>query len=268
MPKGKKKTEFKMELKNQTESTVDLHLLGEIVGSEWDRWTNEDMAPETFKQLLEEANGRDLNIFINSGGGSVFGGLSIYNQLKRYSGKKTVYVDGLAGSIASIIAFGGDKLIIPKNAFLMIHKPWITTWGNATELRKTANTLDRIEEGLLSVYEENLLEGVEMATIKAMVSKETWLNGEEASKYFNIEVSDSLEMVASVKGEWFNSYENAPSDILDAEEDSESILSPLVDENTQKENNEEKTANTDDEFSEEEQLNQEIENLLLEIDLI
>ena len=74
-----------------------------------------------------------MNIYINSGGGSVFAGIAIYNMLKRYQGKKTVHVDALAGSIASVIAFAdSDMPTIPSNAYLMIHKPWAGCEGNAS----------------------------------------------------------------------------------------------------------------------------------------
>lgn len=64
-----------------------------------------------------------INIHINSGGGSVFGGIAIYNMLKRNSAQKTVYIDGIAASIASVIAMAGDRIIVPANATMMIHKP-------------------------------------------------------------------------------------------------------------------------------------------------
>ncbi|WP_330594436.1 Clp protease ClpP, partial [Clostridioides difficile] len=70
-----------------------------------------------------------MNIYINSGGGSVFAGMAIYNMLKRHEGFKTVYVDGIAASIASVIALAGDRVVIPQNAYFMIHKPWIGLCG-------------------------------------------------------------------------------------------------------------------------------------------
>ena len=64
----------------------------------------------------------NINIHINSGGGSVFGGIAIYNMLRRNNAHKTVYVDGLAASIASVIMMAGDEIVMPKNATVMIHK--------------------------------------------------------------------------------------------------------------------------------------------------
>ena len=149
------------EFKNATDTSVDLYFYGDIVSDWWGAWQEEDQYPEAIKNFLAEAGGKDLNIYINSGGGSVFAGIAIYNMLKRYTGKKTVCVDALAGSIASVIAFAdSDMPTIPSNAYLMIHKPWAVCDGNATELRKMADTLDAVESGIWAIYEEHLAEGV------------------------------------------------------------------------------------------------------------
>lgn len=185
-----------LKIKNSTDTTADLYFYGDIVSSWWGAWDDTDQYPEQVKEFLDEAKGKDLNIYINSGGGSVFAGMTIYNMLKRHTGFKTVHVDGLAGSIASVIALAGDKVIIPANAYYMIHKPWIETEGNSNQLREQADMLDKIEEGILNVYAENLREGIDIETIKELVNAETWLTGTEASQYFNVEVSESVEAVA------------------------------------------------------------------------
>lgn len=98
------------EFKNATDTSVDLYFYGDIVSDWWGTWQEEDQYPEAIKNFLAEAGGKDLNIYINSGGGSVFAGIAIYNMLKRYTGKKTVCVDALAGSIASVIAFADSDM--------------------------------------------------------------------------------------------------------------------------------------------------------------
>lgn len=254
-----------LKVKNMTDTSADLYIYGDIVSSEWDRWQLEDVAPEGVKSFLDTVQGKDLNIYINSGGGSVFAGLAIYNMIKRHQGTKTVHVDGLAGSIASIIAMAGDKLVIPKNAFLMIHKPWAGMQGNANDFRKMANDLDRIEQGLLAIYEENLKDGVSMDIIKTMVTKETWLSGADAATYFNIEVGESLQAVACVS-DYFQNYTELPESIVQETEpsqpgklianitvDAEELAQKVI-EKVKAEVKEEKT--------------QEIENLLLQINLI
>lgn len=202
-----------MKIKNKTKDSADLYFYGDIVSSWWGAWDDADQYPEAIKNFLDGVKGKDLNIYINSGGGSVFAGMAIYSMLKRHQGHKTVYVDGLAASISSVIALAGDKVVVPSNAFMMIHKPWNGMYGNADDFRKMANDLDAIEDGIINVYAENLKEGVDIETIRQMVQEETWLNGIEAEKYFNIDVVESNGAVACVSN-IFKDYKNTPDVLL------------------------------------------------------
>lgn len=200
-------------VKNETLTSADLYFYGDIVSDWWGAWTDSDQYPEAIRDFLREQNGKALNIYINSGGGSVFAGIAIYNMLKRHKGYKTVYVDGMAASIASVIALAGDRVVIPSNAFLMIHKPYASCAGNSDELRKMADDLDAVETGILNVYKEHLAEGADVETVKAMVAAETWLNGEEAAKYFAIEVGEAKEYAAKITDSVM-AYGNVPKQIL------------------------------------------------------
>jgi ATP-dependent Clp protease protease subunit len=202
-----------MKIKNQTDESADLYFYGDIVSSWWGAWDDTDQYPESIKNFLDGVKGKNLNIYVNSGGGSVFAGIAIYNMLKRHQGNKTVYVDGLAASIASVIALAGDKVVIPSNAFMMIHKPWNGLMGNANDFRKMANDLDAIEEGIINVYAENLKDGVDIETIRQMVQDETWLNGLEAANYFNIEVTQENTVAACIS-EQFKNYTKVPQSFL------------------------------------------------------
>ena len=214
MPKNKKDNLEKiLEIKNSTSDSADLYFYGDIVSSSWGAWEQEDQYPLAIQNFLKGQEGKNLNIYINSGGGSVFAGMAIYNMLKRHTGFKTVRVDGVAASIASIIALAGDKIIIPANAFFMIHKPWGSVTGDANELREKADLLDAIEETALSIYKENLKNEDDLEVIKQMVQDETWLTGEEATNYFNVEISNSIEAVACVS-EYFEGYSKVPKTIL------------------------------------------------------
>ncbi len=210
--KNRKKDNLKdlLQIKNFTETSADLYFYGDIVSSWWGAWEDTDQYPDKVKNFLDEAKGKDLNIYVNSGGGNVFAGMAIYNMLKRHQGYKTVYVDGVAGSISSVIALAGDKIVIPNNAYLMVHKPWTWAQGNANDLREQADILDTIEKGILNVYEENKKEDVDMETIEELVNNSTWLTGNEASKYFNIELSSAIEAVACVSDYYQG---NIPKDI-------------------------------------------------------
>ena len=231
MQKNKNNLNNLLQIKNSTETSCDLYFYGDIVDSWWGAWDDMDQYPESIKSFLDEAKGKDINIYINSGGGSVFAGMAIYNMLKRHKGYKTVYVDGLAGSIASVIALAGDKVIIPSNAYMMIHKPWCGLHGNSTELREMADTLDKIEEGILNVYNENLAENADIEVIKVMVNAETWLTGDEASKYFNIDVSESVDAVACTS-DYFNKYSKVPENISNDLKKEIEIPKDIVQDNT------------------------------------
>ena len=201
-------------VKNSTLQTADLYFYGEIVSDWWGAWDDLDQYPEAIRDFLTEHEGKDLNIYVNSGGGSVFAGLAIYNMLLRHKGKKTVCVDGIAASIASVIALAGDEIIIPSNAFMMIHKPTLSCSGNADDLRKTAEDLDAVETGIINIYKAHLAEGANIETVKELVAAETWLNGEEAAKYFNITVSEAKTYAAQLAGDVMNQYQNTPKEII------------------------------------------------------
>ena len=202
-----------LEIKNFTDTTCDLYFYGDIVDSWSGAWDDTDQYPQAIKEFLDEAKDKNINIYVNSGGGSVFAGMAIYNMLKRHKGHKTVYVDGLAGSIASVIALAGDKIVIPKNAYFMIHKPWCACGGNANDFREMANTLDKVEQGILNVYKDNLASEIYYDEVVEMVNNETWLTGEEASKYFaNVEIVEPLQLVACTS-DLYSKYINTPKNI-------------------------------------------------------
>lgn len=201
----------KLEIKNQANNEADFYIYGDIISSEW-KWEEADTNPQDVLDFLKDLEGvSNINLHVNSGGGSVFAGMAIYNILKQNKATKTVYVDGLAGSIASVIAMAGDKIIIPSNSYLMIHHALAPVWGNANEMRKMADTLDTIDEGILEVYKTKLKNDVEIETIKQMIDEETWLTGKQASEYFNIEVSEDLEAVAYAGD--IDNYTNIPNEL-------------------------------------------------------
>lgn len=213
--------EFRNEANNQ-----ELYFYGDIVSDSWGKWCDEDKCPQDVLEILNSIDeNRALNIYINSGGGSVYAGLAIYNQLKRKKCNKVVRVDGLAASIASVIMLAGDKVIIPKTAQTMIHEPWIGIWGgfNAAEFRKMADDLDVCSETILNVYSENLREGANIEDIRTMMHEETWLTGDKAAQYFNIEVEDSVIAVACASS-YFDEYKNIPNNLRNKENKCEKEL--------------------------------------------
>ena len=186
---NKERTVGSIEIKNQTETTADLCFFGDINSEslgEWQKYYPEDKAPKDVQDFLDQLEDvSKINVHINSGGGSVFGGIAIYNILKRYDAEITVYVEGLAASIASVIAMAGDKIIIPENAQMMIHKPSSITWGNADDMRKEADILDGCQKVILNTYMQHAKEGVTAEEIDSLINAETWKNGKEWQEFFD-----------------------------------------------------------------------------------
>jgi ATP-dependent protease ClpP protease subunit len=144
-----------------------------------------------FRQELEKFKG-PVDVHINSAGGSVTEGLGIYNMLVKHTGKKTVYIDSLAASMASMIAMAGDEIHMASNALMMIHNPWGVSAGDSREHRKTADLLDKMTDALVLAYENKTsLPGLE---IRDMMNEETWLTGYEAlEKGFTTHVIDAVK---------------------------------------------------------------------------
>ncbi len=215
---GELKNVGKIEIKNQTEEKAELYFYGDIVSDSWSSWwADEDKCPQDVSDFLKELeNSQNVDIYINSGGGSVFGGIAIYSMLKRHKGKKTVHVDGLAASIASVIALAGDEVIVPKYASFMIHNPLCMLWNsyNASDLRKIASTLDSCKESILNIYMENAKEGVTKEELSALMDEEKWFTGESAAELFNIKVEDEFELVAC-SSEFLDKYKNTPKNLFE-----------------------------------------------------
>jgi ATP-dependent Clp endopeptidase proteolytic subunit ClpP len=161
--------------------------------------------------VKEIAGETDVEVHINSGGGSVSQGIAIYNSLKQHDGQVNVFVDGLAASIASVIALAGDTVTMAEGSLLMVHLPWTQIAGNAEDLRKEAEVLDQHKETLIDIYASNSQLGRD--EIEAMLSEETWLTAEEAYELGLITgIAGELKQAASVN---IDSFNNAPNSLLD-----------------------------------------------------
>ena len=188
-----------LQVRNLANGEAALYFYGEIVSSWWDTWESSDKYPEAIRRFLDGLSG-PLNIYINSPGGSVFAGMDIYNMLSRYEGRKTVYIDGIAASIASVIAMSGDVIVMPGNTMLMIHRANASVWGNSEELTRYVELLNKVDEAILSIYAKRLSNSDDVERVKEMVAKETYLTAGEAKALFNgISLTAPLEMVARAK---------------------------------------------------------------------
>ncbi|MGI2078477.1 ClpP-like prohead protease/major capsid protein fusion protein [Shewanella putrefaciens] len=146
---------------------------------------------------------------IHSPGGDVFEGMAIYNMIKGHPAHKVCYIDGLAASMASVIAMAFDEIIIPENAMMMIHKPWGGTLGDADDMRKYADLLDKVEGNLVGAYQQKT--GLPEDELHALLAAETWLTGREAvEKGFANTLTDPLQMAASLNSKRLKDFTNMP----------------------------------------------------------
>lgn len=186
-----------IEVKNQEDNKAELVIYGDINS---DKWGNNEVTPLEVKELLDTVQGKELDIYINSAGGNVFAGITIYNLLKNHTGNKRVYIEGIVASISSVIAMAGDEIYIPKNAYLMIHRSWVNTFGNCKDLLKTADLLEKLDLEMADIYKTKALESISKENILNLMDNETWFNGSEAKEYFNVNVIDYSEAVACIDG--------------------------------------------------------------------
>lgn len=152
----------------------------------------------TAKDFINEfrtLSAKSITVLINSPGGSVFDGLAIYNVLRQSNAEITVKVMGVAASAASFIAMAGKKIVMPKNAFMMVHNPMGGVFGNADELREWADTLDKIGASMIGIYVART--GKSEDEVKALLDAETWMTADEAVALgFADEIAPEMKMAA------------------------------------------------------------------------
>lgn len=167
---------------------LDLYIYGDVEGDGYDWWTDEVIKSETSAQhfreeLAKHPEASQINLYINSYGGSVFEGTAIYSQLRRHPAKKTAYIDGFACSVASVIAMAADKIIMPRNAMMMIHNAWMFAVGNSTELRKAADDLEQINKGNRQAYLMKAGDKLPEAKLIELLDAESWLTADDCLAY-------------------------------------------------------------------------------------
>ena len=140
---------------------------------------------------------------------NAFAGLAIYNAIKRHPAKTNVYIDGVAASIASVIAMASDKVFIADSAMMMLHNPWAMTGGDANELRKSADLLDKIRDQMLGIYASRMKWS--RPQILEAVNAETWLDAQEADIVYNDIIIANPDMSDGVAPFHNGSHSNDPT---------------------------------------------------------
>ena len=176
------------EIKAQVENEVEVIIYDEIG---FFGITAKDFI-EDFQKIDKDAT---INLRINSPGGDVFDGLAIHNILQRHPAAINVTIDGIAASIASVIAMVGDEIVMPENTFMMIHDPFGFAFGNSEDMRDLAEILDKIKSALVSSYVAK--SHLDPEKVSELMSDETWLTAKEAKDLgLADEVIDPVKLAA------------------------------------------------------------------------
>ena len=168
---------YALETDEQTRE-ADLMIFGDITSYQW---VESDVTSYNLSKRLAELDVDTINVHINSYGGEVAEGLAIYNSLRQHPAKIRTYCDGFACSIASVIFMSGDERLMSNASMLMIHNPWTATIGNAAELRKTADDLDKMAQASVNAYLTNAT--ISEEEIKTLMDEETWIMPQDARDY-------------------------------------------------------------------------------------
>jgi ATP-dependent protease ClpP protease subunit len=172
------KKKLELSAKPDKPDETDMYLYG-FVTDERGLWDDGDcIATNEVRDMLMQIKGGIINLHINSPGGFAFEGIAIHNLLKQHNAEIHVFIDGLAASAASIIAMAGDRIFMPANTMMMIHKASAITWGTASALRKDADMLDKLDVAVMSSYMHRYT-GTEDA-LGVLLEDETWLTADEA----------------------------------------------------------------------------------------
>lgn len=201
--------------------TLDLYIYSAIEADYYDWWSGEKVKSETSAESFREElskypDVKNINIYVNSLGGSVVEGNAIYAQLRRHPATVTAYVDGFACSEASVVCMAADKVVMPKNAVMMIHNMWITLSGNANELRKAADDLDTLNKAARQAYLTKSAGKITEDKLCELLDNETYLTAEECMEYGfadeyaekEVNIEAAKQMLASAKEAGAKQYAN------------------------------------------------------------
>lgn len=178
------------QLTNISEDSATLYIYGDITSI---KCFENDVCVYDLAKEIGDLNGKALTVRINSYGGEVAEGLAIYNLLKSYEGEVTTICDGFACSAASVVFMAGTKRIMPCSSLLMIHNAWTWASGDADDLRKAADDLEKITQPSVEIYTS--VSNLDTDEIKSMMDAETWIDADEALDYgFATEISEEAAM--------------------------------------------------------------------------
>lgn len=178
--------------KNNADGEAELLLYGEISDASW---YGDEVTPKKFADDLAACGGKNLTVRVNSPGGDVFAAQAIYNQLKAYTGKVTVKIDGMCASAATVIACAGETVIMPSNTIYMIHNPKSAMLGyyDAVQLGKVSDRLTTVKQTIVNVYMGRVGNALSEVQVKHKMDSEEWMTADKAKEYgFVDEIADEI----------------------------------------------------------------------------
>ena len=168
----------------------------EMIGEDF--WSGGGVTAKNFQKELSAIKASQIDLHINSPGGEVFDGIAIYNLIKQHPATVTTYIDGLAASIASVIALAGDQIFMAENALMMIHNPYGMVMGAAEDMRKMAERLDIVRDSISKAYISRTDKPED--EINALMDAETWMTADDALELgFIDDITEKMDMAACAK---------------------------------------------------------------------
>jgi ATP-dependent Clp protease protease subunit len=198
---------------------ADVFVYGDIGG--W--WGG--VSAEEFAKEIAALDVKTMNVRLNSPGGLVFEGVAIYNALARHSAKVIVHVEGIAASIASVIAMAGDEIRIAEGSRFMIHDPWTIVMGSADDLRAEADVLEGLKSDLIDIYAARTEQT--RNDLSDWMTVETWLSAREAvDKGFADSMTPAKKKEkkeAHARSAILRHFRNAPQDLVAVDDEAPPI---------------------------------------------
>ncbi|SCC60601.1 ATP-dependent Clp protease proteolytic subunit [Bacillus thuringiensis] len=198
--------------------TADVFIYGEITKYAWEEYG--EVSSITFKNELDELGDgiETINLYINSPGGSVFETMAIIAMLQRHPAKVISYIDGIGASCASVLPMISDKIIMYANSMLMVHNAWTYASGNAEQLRKAADDIERINQSMVQHYLTRAGDKLDVDILKQLLDAETWLSAEEAIGYgLCDEIIPANNAAACLDEKWMKAYKNVPQQLVNTQ---------------------------------------------------
>ncbi|KAA1804012.1 ATP-dependent Clp protease proteolytic subunit [Bacillus cereus] len=225
MAKNKQNKFFQMKA-SANGKTADVFIYGEITKYAWEEYG--EVSSITFKNELEALGDgiETINLYINSPGGSVFEAMAIIAMLKRHPADIISHIDGVAASCASVLPMISKRIIMPNNSLMMIHHAMTGAWGNAKQLRKAADDVERISQAMCQYYLDRSGEKMSEEMLYEMLEEDTWLTAEQCLELgLCDEIIEANQAVAyAFDDKWAKQYQNVPQQLMQMQAD-KSIMS-------------------------------------------